>query len=304
MTPETRIALQNYDWLMRNRRDVSLCWDSDTLTVGDGGVDMDELTRPDFTPATAAGEPSLPALVVDTLMSLDPAEECVAREMWDYDLQRRRGEVAWGRYRDAVPYARTAVSALREAGLLDPVRRLQPRRAKVRPPMPRFDSEEELANRALAVLDQHFLIEREVSGRHCSGRSLRIDAILRPRDPSGWKDRDPAFGVEFKLAHQKSFDTRDFTDWARQAIDYTHVEWMGYGRLRVFACPSPTAYLAVLGGEFLMAHLLGQLGVGELAPTDREGWALTMHGNHVLWSEKYGVRAAARWSLRPKIGGH
>jgi hypothetical protein len=52
MTEETRIALMNYDWLIRNRRDVELAWDSDTLVYGDGGCMIDELLRPGFTPAT------------------------------------------------------------------------------------------------------------------------------------------------------------------------------------------------------------------------------------------------------------
>jgi len=54
VTEETRTALRNYDWLIRNRRpeDVELHWDSDTLVLGDGGVVIDELTRPGFTPAT------------------------------------------------------------------------------------------------------------------------------------------------------------------------------------------------------------------------------------------------------------
>lgn len=54
MRDETRIALQNYDWLMRNRgtEAVLLAWDSDTLVYGDGGTDIEELCRPGFTPAT------------------------------------------------------------------------------------------------------------------------------------------------------------------------------------------------------------------------------------------------------------
>ncbi|WP_035955404.1 hypothetical protein [Parafrankia sp. EUN1f] len=49
---ETRVALRNYEWLVRNRPDVELCWDSDTLMYGDGGVAIESLLEPGFTPAT------------------------------------------------------------------------------------------------------------------------------------------------------------------------------------------------------------------------------------------------------------
>ena len=55
MTEETRIAVRNYDWMVRNRGldDVELAWDSDTLVYGDGGVVIDELCQEGFTPATS-----------------------------------------------------------------------------------------------------------------------------------------------------------------------------------------------------------------------------------------------------------
>lgn len=52
MTKETRIALMNYDWLMRNRDDVELCPNSDAVIYGDGGADWNVLCEPGFTPAT------------------------------------------------------------------------------------------------------------------------------------------------------------------------------------------------------------------------------------------------------------
>ncbi|MFD9734261.1 hypothetical protein [Umezawaea sp. NPDC059074] len=54
MLDETRIALQNYDWMIRNRGidEVELAWDSETLVYGSGGVAIDTLCEPGFTPAT------------------------------------------------------------------------------------------------------------------------------------------------------------------------------------------------------------------------------------------------------------
>lgn len=55
MTEETRIALRNYDFLVRSKGldDVEIDWDSDTIVVGDGGVLIDVLLEPGFTPATS-----------------------------------------------------------------------------------------------------------------------------------------------------------------------------------------------------------------------------------------------------------
>lgn len=54
MTEETRIALKNYDWMLRNRGldYAELAWDSNTLVYGDGGGDIDLLCEAGFTPAT------------------------------------------------------------------------------------------------------------------------------------------------------------------------------------------------------------------------------------------------------------
>jgi hypothetical protein len=59
MTEETRTALRNYDWLVRNRGldDVTLDWDIDTLVYGDGGAVIETLCEPGFTPATCEAQP-------------------------------------------------------------------------------------------------------------------------------------------------------------------------------------------------------------------------------------------------------
>lgn len=54
MDEATKIALKNYDWMVRNRglENVGLHWDSDTIVYGDGGAVVDVLLDPGFTPAT------------------------------------------------------------------------------------------------------------------------------------------------------------------------------------------------------------------------------------------------------------
>jgi hypothetical protein len=57
---ETMTALRNYDWLVRDRGldDVTLDWETETLAYGDGGVLIDTLCEPGFTPATDAAPPA------------------------------------------------------------------------------------------------------------------------------------------------------------------------------------------------------------------------------------------------------
>jgi hypothetical protein len=52
MQTETEIALRNFAWLVNNRDIREIHWDSRVIVIGDGGVDVDELVVPGFTPAT------------------------------------------------------------------------------------------------------------------------------------------------------------------------------------------------------------------------------------------------------------
>lgn len=164
----------------------------------------------------------------------------------------------------------------------------------------KYRSEADLATAALAELDPYFTADREVHGVHYTGKQLRLDAVLRPRDPTGWAGPAPAFGVEFKNALSGPSDTRRFTSWAAQAVDYTYTEWTGYGRLMIFTCPAVSAGLVPYGDAAirLMVCVLGQLGVGELGQT-AYGWTLRLNGDN-LWSQRYGVHR--KWSLIPKAG--
>jgi hypothetical protein len=159
-----------------------------------------------------------------------------------------------------------------------------------------------MADHVLAELSSTFVIQREVRGEHCSGKRLRLDAVLHPRDPSGWRDDSPAFGVEFKQPGPNQ-GMNAWTRWAAQSVDYTHVDWERWGRLMIFTCPPVTAGVSsqvsyAVDNAWLMARLLGQLNVGELGRTIH-GWTLTINGES-LWSERYGVHR--KWSLAPRAG--
>lgn len=166
------------------------------------------------------------------------------------------------------------------------------------PPARKFRNEEDLTEWACTQLSPFFAIQRQVRGTHCTGHGMRVDAILRPRDPSGWTDPDPVFAVEFK--NPGTSGTRDYTRWAAQCVDYAHTDWDGYGRLLIATCLPVTQ--GVLGGvdaQWLLVRILGQLGVGELGISPSQGWTLRVNGERV-WSERSGPRP--RWSIKPKYG--
>lgn len=164
--------------------------------------------------------------------------------------------------------------------------------------MPRFALEEDLATWVLGQVAAHFHIQKQVYGTHCSGSRLRIDAVLRPKDTSGWADGpDTAIGVEFK----RSNGGRAATQWIAQCVDYGHVEWDGYGRLPIFACPGVRVGWSD-DADKAVGHLLGQMRIGELVKLHKYGWSLLLHTHHRQWSETEGVVEARRTRLRPKIG--
>lgn len=190
---------------------------------------------------------------------------------------------------------------------------------KVYTQLPPYPSEKAFVDATLAELEPYFHIEREVVLEHWTGKPLKVDAVMRPREPQAWKDKSPVFAVEFKpptLFHtgQGWGDTKDFTAWAAQSVDYANSLWhsaSGEQRLRVFACPSATAPFedglrtsGLSDPAFYMSRLLWQLGVGELAKLERDGWTLLGQGTHVLWSESRGVHEGKHWGLTPRVGSH
>ncbi|WP_392750523.1 hypothetical protein [Streptomyces sp. LN590] len=173
-----------------------------------------------------------------------------------------------------------------------------------------YPNEAALSARVLQRLKPFFSIEEEVMGAHCSGKQLRIDAIVRPRIPGKWKSPDIALGLEFKrfTPGDVNISLHDVTGLAAQAIDYTHVEWKGYGRIPVFTCPGVLQWVGagrtnghLDQGAHLYGNLLGQLGVGELVLRWNYGLTFVMHDTSV-WSERRGVERGKNWNLKPRAG--
>jgi hypothetical protein len=164
-----------------------------------------------------------------------------------------------------------------------------------------ISSEGNLAQRVLKKLEPHFLSAREVRGKYCDGSPLRIDAILRPKNPGPWYDEHPALGIEFKWCPPWD-DTNIVTRLAEQARDYAHSDWPGYGRICIFTCPPVSQVMEWRGVSresiFLDCRVLGQAGVGELGLT-RHGLTFVISGEP-LWRESNGL--VQRRSLIPRKG--
>jgi hypothetical protein len=170
--------------------------------------------------------------------------------------------------------------------------------------------EAQLAQQVIAALHPHFTIATEVWGTHPTGKRLRIDAIAVPRDVALWARPDIALGIEFKAPTDRPEERRDRKDNAKiisQCIDYSLVEWDGYGRQPIFFCPGFTEIREwddrdpFLGADnyregfrhgigYMMAGVMGQNNVGELFLAGHLGWAFLMNGSHRIWSERIGPR--------------
>lgn len=167
-------------------------------------------------------------------------------------------------------------------------------------------SEEDIKNSYLSLLKIDFNIDVEVEGIHFTGKKLNLDAVVRPRNNKLWKNENTALGIEFKdtARFRSNFDTKDFTKWLAQCIDYSNTRWGKYGYLYIFACPSITDNVPehVLGNEQFVVNLMSQLGVGELKKLNKYGLTFILNGRHRVWSRNKGVEAGKSWNLLRKFG--
>lgn len=166
-------------------------------------------------------------------------------------------------------------------------------------PLTGFRDEGDLADRILARLSPWFDVSREVTGTLCDGTRLRIDAIIRSRPVCPPPHKDVTFGIEFKKP-ENGDGLKYFTGWVAQAIDYTHVDWDGFGRILVFTCPPVLDNFGGLDRVDVLERVMGQLGVGQLGLFGGYGLMFVLNG-HRIWSEREGFMRK-NWSLKRKAG--
>lgn len=153
------------------------------------------------------------------------------------------------------------------------------------------------------MLNKHFDVAEQVCGTHFSGARLRIDAIVKPKDNSRWKNPNVCFGIEFKF-HEKLESTKDRTHWVKQCIDYANTNWDNYGYIYVFSCPSIFENINGQGeiDQWLWNRILSNLGVGRLDIHPSHGWTFFLQDMHRIWSQRDGVVSGRHWSLKRKFG--
>jgi hypothetical protein len=168
----------------------------------------------------------------------------------------------------------------------------------------RKGDEEDVKRRVLERLSRHFVVHEEVWGKHWSGKRVRIDAVLIPKDDAGWKTKSPRLGVEFKnfRSFDPSFSIKDYTKWWAQCHDYAETSFDSHGYVPVFSYNGFTHYRQRINNESTAAFAIrfwGRLGVGELRPDDL---MFVMNGTNKIWSESRGVIDGSRISMERKFG--
>lgn len=163
-----------------------------------------------------------------------------------------------------------------------------------------------IKNNYLPNLERNFHVYHEVHGKHFSGKKLKLDAILRPKDSHLWKNPDVALGIEFKdtIRFSNNYDTKDFTKWLAQCLDYSNTSWNGFGYIYIFACPSLVDGVAeqVIGNPMFITNFMGQLGIGELKEMAYYGLSFVLHGHHRIWSSMSGVEYGKHYTLTRRFG--
>lgn len=167
-------------------------------------------------------------------------------------------------------------------------------------------TEAAIRNAYLPRLDNQFHIHEEVNGRHFSGKTLTLDAVVCPKKNQSWKNSSVALGIEFKdtVRFSRNYDTKNLTTWLAQCVDYSNTVWDKYGYIYIFTCPSLVDEVAtrVMGNPMFVTNFMGQLGIGELKEAPEYGLAFLLHGHHRIWSEQKGVEYGKHYTLKRKFG--
>jgi hypothetical protein len=148
----------------------------------------------------------------------------------------------------------------------------------------------------LEYFSEYFYVREEVWGTHCTGKKLRVDALLKPRDCTLWRDgRNALIGMEFKSGDVGGH--KQIT----QAMDYTHVDWhLKHGRRQrcmIFCFP---AAWRTWDRSFDIERICGRFGVGEVI-WDGEPY-LKMSGETFWRTGLYTSGNYNRMSTIPKAG--
>jgi hypothetical protein len=128
---------------------------------------------------------------------------------------------------------------------------------------------------------------KRILGKHPTGKNLFIDALIRPKNPAGWRNgKSTVFGIEFKRNYEKG---GNLIKHIAQSIDYSNSEWYYNGKkigmipILLFPSPSqfnPKAHFST--GEIkdhpysiinaFVIRLLGTFNIGTIEIFQRQQW--------------------------------
>ena len=138
----------------------------------------------------------------------------------------------------------------------------------------------------LLHLEKDFHISREVKGVHMSGKTLRIDAILKPKNTDGWLNPNITIGIEFKDPSKiSSSEGRGKYDMLAQCLDYSMTEFEGtdFESTIIMLCPS------IAKDKNDVYRFLSRYNVGYIDTSDYYGIEMRMgHVGIPLWSSIQG----------------
>lgn len=183
-----------------------------------------------------------------------------------------------------------------------------------------YQNENEFRDKILERLSIHFDVLKKEA--HCKlpqyRNKLRIDAIITPKDKTGWKNQDVIFGVEFK--HPMSArGVGDMTRLVCQAIAYSWAVFDTYGCIPVVICPGVRPSIAERYGKISrhqtngettvgykiyhdISRILGKHDIYELRNHNYYGYSIWHNGDHRIWSERNGVEDGRYMCLTRKFG--
>lgn len=162
-------------------------------------------------------------------------------------------------------------------------------------------NEPEFKQIILSSLSNYFEIKEEVQGRHMTGALVRIDAVIKPKNIGDWKNKDIAFGVEFKSpAKLKSLGGQ--LHFMKQCVDYSYSNFESFGFIPIVACHRFSIDETYSNEISLRAfrHFMNQFHVGELDNTYRD-LSIIFADSHYIWQDGK-VHEGKRWRFKKSIG--
>jgi len=162
-------------------------------------------------------------------------------------------------------------------------------------------SEEKFALCLEDKLSPFFHIKKQVLGTHLTGKKMRIDLIITPKDTTDWKNKNIAFGIEIK-SPTKLDRLNGQLGFMKQCVDYSYTNFKDYGFIPILAYPDFAIDNTYATEKSLTAlrHFLNQFQVGELKETYR-GLSIIFAEHHFIWYNGI-VGEGKKWTLKRKFG--